>query len=371
MGKVHWARASILAVVLVSGPAHAQRAGRGAVHGQPGSGDPAQAPKLVRSQLASDGIVEAARARQRNGDCEGALDAFDEALRTSTDATLYRDRGLCHEKLGQPYPAIDDYRRYLTETPGADDADAIRGRLSLLEDQTSGRAHVTAEDDDSPFEKPKPKPAPESDKPADKPPLVPTGVTSTRGIPIDETDDDEMRSPLRRGRGFSVAPFFSEHKWLQTGASQGETWAEAVGIQVRYAFAVRSAILIEAGYELFNSTSVDPVGVSGLTSQLAYELRFPLDEAFNNQILVVPGLGYEHIVFSPNDPNLASSSAGGVLGRLRVGWRHMVGPSTAIDLALDGGFGEFFVYDGSSGFAASGSTTVGLAAATAALAWGL
>src|ERR1700677_198649 len=58
--------------------------------------------------------ADRARARMKSGDCPGALDAFDAALSQSHDPTLYRDRGRCHEKLGHPFPAIDDYRIYLT-----------------------------------------------------------------------------------------------------------------------------------------------------------------------------------------------------------------------------------------------------------------
>ncbi len=56
----------------------------------------------------------------------GATDAFDVALRTSIEPELRRDRGMCHEKLGHPFPAIDDYRAYLVGRPNAPDSDAIQ-----------------------------------------------------------------------------------------------------------------------------------------------------------------------------------------------------------------------------------------------------
>jgi hypothetical protein len=74
-----------------------------------------------------------ARARARSGDCKGALDAFDTAIMYWQDPTLRRDRGLCHEQLGNPYPAIQDYRAYLTGAPQAPDYDQIRDRLNRLE----------------------------------------------------------------------------------------------------------------------------------------------------------------------------------------------------------------------------------------------
>jgi hypothetical protein len=87
---------------------------------------------LVHRDPASDAIV-LARTRMAKGDCVGALEAFDAALRTSVDVTVHRDRGLCHEKLGQPFPAMDDFRVYLTAVPDAPDSEDIRTRLNQLE----------------------------------------------------------------------------------------------------------------------------------------------------------------------------------------------------------------------------------------------
>src|SRR5580704_11205041 len=82
---------------------------------------------LQKQQLGTTGYALVARSRMRNGDCAGALEAFDAAIMHSIDPTLQRDRGLCHEQLGHPYPAIDDYRAYLTAEPDAADAEGIRG----------------------------------------------------------------------------------------------------------------------------------------------------------------------------------------------------------------------------------------------------
>src|SRR5579883_186907 len=90
------------------------------------------------------------RARMRAGDCAGAIDAFDEAINHSIDPTLYRDRGLCHEKLGHPYPAIDDYQVYLTASPDAPDADDIRIRLRRLLDKVNGRTTSDEDEDETP-----------------------------------------------------------------------------------------------------------------------------------------------------------------------------------------------------------------------------
>ncbi|MDF2695961.1 MAG: hypothetical protein K0S65_4344, partial [Labilithrix sp.] len=90
----------------------------------------------LRREEAGGAEAQAARGRARAGDCAGALPSFDAAIRSTEDPTIHRDRGLCHENLGHPFPAIDDYRIYLTARPEAPDADQIRQRLAALEEQT-------------------------------------------------------------------------------------------------------------------------------------------------------------------------------------------------------------------------------------------
>src|SRR5262245_17436416 len=68
-----------------------------------------QNPQLnLRRDEAGGADAHTARARARANDCAGALASFDAAIRTNIDPTLRRDRGLCHEKLGNPFPAMDD-----------------------------------------------------------------------------------------------------------------------------------------------------------------------------------------------------------------------------------------------------------------------
>jgi hypothetical protein len=149
------AGALVLALVLAAGTAGAQSRGRGGGGGGAPAQGATQAPQgpqgsgragtsvsgapgkyrlqplnLHKEALGTEAFASAARARMRNGDCAGALDDFDLALQSSTtDPTLNRDRGLCHERLGDPYPAIDDYRAYVTAAPDAADAEGIRQRL--------------------------------------------------------------------------------------------------------------------------------------------------------------------------------------------------------------------------------------------------
>src|SRR5258708_26995570 len=105
----------------------------------------AQPLNMRREKLGSEGLGDVARTRVKNGDCAGAIDVFDEAIRTSTEPALRRDRGLCHESLGHPYPAIDDYRAYLTAQPDARDADNIRERLASLEQSTLGYSSASTD----------------------------------------------------------------------------------------------------------------------------------------------------------------------------------------------------------------------------------
>src|SRR5678815_3240463 len=107
-----------VAIGLMAVPAGAQQRASGAT-----------VLKLDRSHNTA---AEAARAKAAAGDCKAALDLFDEALRRPIAPTLYRDRGACHEKLGDVFPAIDDYRAYLSQSPNAPDYDQYRERLDSL-----------------------------------------------------------------------------------------------------------------------------------------------------------------------------------------------------------------------------------------------
>ncbi len=201
MCKVHAAVAVALAVGLAVGLAQAPARAQSPGQAQPGANRKYKPQPLnLHKELAAGGAAYAADGRKRMaaGDCEGALTSFDAALRTaSDDPTLYRDRGLCHEKLGHPYPAIDDYREYLTDAPSAPDAEGIRTRLTQLEDETSGRAPSSSANDDTDV--------PPATATASAPPNHRRGssrrITSlVRAIPSDE----DVPCPARcrhRGRG--------------------------------------------------------------------------------------------------------------------------------------------------------------------------
>ena len=350
----------------------------------------AQPLNLRREQLGSVALSDVARKRMANGDCAGALDAFDAALRTSTDPTLRRDRGLCHERLGHPYPAIDDYRAYLTVSPGATDADSVRERLEKLEQQTLGYSSAST-DVPGDVEGGASQQASASQRrgTAKASASVSLGSEGVAGrgsehredLDYAEREDDPLQTSLKRGKGWSVAPFFSEHKWgvspggiassSYSGSPFGDagTWSESVGIEARYSVGPSGALLLEAGYEHFNSTAIDSAVVSGLTSQIGFEWRFPLNPEYTNQLFLAPGLGFEHLVVQPGDAQSSSTSLGGFVPRVRFGWRHLLAPSAGIDVSIDGGSVNFFSY---SHFPYDSNNPTGyLIGLNLALVWGL
>ncbi|HXX67022.1 MAG TPA: tetratricopeptide repeat protein [Polyangiaceae bacterium] len=389
---------------------HRQGGSQTAPTSGPSNGAP---PVIVRREvLAAKGFVKAARDRMSSGDCAGALDAFDQALEEQrSDPSLYRDRGTCHDRLGHPYPAIEDYRMYLTLAPDATDAAAVRSRLHELQDQVAGRVPSSApegsnasggpggsegssgtgpsnDSDGSGGPRASGDPAasgaPQHPVDDDVPPkenaltgLVEPGDGPEAGPQPDKAsrrteDEDVPRSSLRADRGWALAPFIAARKWFRDGESfgDGETWAECVGGQLRYSMGSRGALLLEVGYERFDTTNVDVETVSGLTSLLELELRFPFNARYDDQMLVSPGFGYEYLAYSPGaDSSFSKYTEGGVTARLRVSYRHMLAESVAFDVSVEGGFAQFSHL--SNAAADTHAAPAGLAGLTVAFLWGL
>ena len=197
----------------------------------------------------------------------------------------------------------------------------------------------------------------------------PTATTAESTPPVQrdtmdyvEHDNEELRSPLRRGKGWSFAPFFAEHKWFapNTNFGDAQTWAECVGLQFRYSFGHVSTLFLEGGYTRFNSTAATSglFTQQGMTSQLGLELRFPFDPEYNNQLIVAPGLGFEYWVQTANVAGASSLDIGLIMPRVRFGWRHMVAASAALDLSLDFGFGKPATFSNPSNFPFGGNADV-------------
>ena len=301
---------------------------------------------LQKEQLGSFAVADAARARARKGDCAGALEAFDQAIRTLMDPTLRRDRGLCHEKLKDVYPAIEDYRAYLTAAPDASDADDITDRLDRLE-RSVGLGGSSGNRIEDPMR---------------------TSASATGGAATSlqtngkydsaRAEEDDDSGPLRRGKGFILGvPYVGVRKWFGGSNFATATWAETVGARFGYSLGAPHTLIAELGFQKFNIGAAGGNSVGGFSTQIAYEARLAFDRQRNidNLWILGIGIGYEHL-FSTSSPGTASTgdTRGGLGPRGRFGYRHNLGPKAALEASLDGGFAKFFVYGSGGG---SGETT--------------
>jgi hypothetical protein len=277
-------------------------------------------PKPTMAQATSAGDV--AEQRLRGGDCAGALDAFDAALKNSLDPELHRDRGLCHEKLGHPFPAIEDYRFYLTRRPDAADADAIRARVAALETQVgivkqgepevSGRTGAEVSTSIG----------------GDTDLSVSTGGKGgLEAVEANEQLESQAdSSPLRRGRGF-ILGFAVGGRYFSSSSIGG---AELAGVDLRYSFASSSTILVELSVGHANgsgtATALNGPGILG-----GYELRIPITARVSDALLLGATFRFESL----------SQSNGYVFSILepegRFGYRHVFGPSFGLEAVVDGG----------------------------------
>ncbi len=294
---------------------------------------PPSGNKRLNRQSAATAFAELARARAHAGDCKGALDAFDQALRSSIDPTLRRDRGLCHEQLDDPFPAIDDYRAYLLANPEGPESDEVRERLGRLE------AQVASSDKLAP-----PTPAGAG---LDTTPSVSVEVSAkvkslrnNTKVEDAETDDllgrQALASPVREGSGLVIGPYFGIRRFAR--AELGTS--EAVGAAFRYSLGKTSTVLAEVGYVVVNSG--DPTSSAGGPGVFAgYEARIPLTKYTTDAFLLGGGLGFERY---------SKSSAGVVVNSLiprgRLGYRHVFGSSIGVEVTGDLGMAYLFASEG-------------------------
>ena len=283
-------------------------------------------PPKIQSRPQQAGVGGVGQQRANAGDCAGALDAFDQALRTSTSPELHRDRGACHEKLGQPYPAIEDYRAYLVARPDAADADAIRARVEALEESVGmvktgvpkgEGAEVTTSiggETDT---------GPSMSASAQK-----SGKEGADSIERNEELDNQAdASPLRRGHGLALAVYFDERGYgdKQFGA------AEVVGVDLRYALGPVHTLFLGATAGNVNSQGTE-TRLSGPGAALGYEARVGLNKRLNDALLFGAVLGYQ---------NLHEGDSGLVYNFLepvgRFGYRHVFGPSFGLEVVLNAG----------------------------------
>jgi hypothetical protein len=341
---------SVLVAALAPGLAEAQPKGGGS----PGPARSSSQFTLRREQAGgADGNT--ARQRARAGDCAGALPAFDAAVRVTIEPTLRRDRGLCHEKLGHPFPAIDDYRAYLTARADAPDADQIRDRLARLEEQAGvGGPSAQAVKDRDDYDGLKARGqvsfgteargSSSSSSKVSEGPIGPKAGEQERSYDYyasqERLADAADSSALRYGRGWVLGPFLSVPRYfIGEGARTGLGYV--VGAAIRYSFDPAISLISEVGYSAFGEAG----GVSfasGPLVLLGVELRVPLDKWASNQLVLGFGPGFERSTTS-------GTRAGANVweGRGRFGFRHVFGPSVALELTVDGG-PAYFVPTGSS-----------------------
>jgi Tetratricopeptide repeat len=320
-------------------PAHAQTKAK-----PTGQESESKATVLTHATIASP-IADLARTLVKQGNCAKALDLFDQALQTSQTPTVVRDRGLCHEKLGHVFPAREDFRRYLAESPEARDADDIRTRLDSLNGVVAQAPQETSGGGTSASQDRAPLSAKVSINSSSK-----QEASDRQGMTIAEVASVESneRSPLRLGTGIVIAPYLGLRRSVGSGSSTDLGYM--VGGSFRYATGSVLSLLAELGYTAFGRNGRGGSS-GGVQTFLGLEGRFKLDERATNQLFVHFGPGYERLTAS------VTKSALNVLfiPRMRLGYRHVFGPAMALELAADGGPFYYFVSNLPSG--ATGDTS--------------
>jgi hypothetical protein len=292
----------------------------------------------LRREEAGGPHAQAARARVQAGDCAGALSEFDAAIEVSIEPALRRDRGLCHEKLGQPAPAMDDYRAYLTARPDALDAESIRERLAALEGQAPSRVGTRAQNPElasgeaslrmggrgKAEAKADAKASTFGAKPGEQERGYDYYVEQERNA------DAAASSPLRAGKGFVLGAFLHMPRfWVGDGADND--LAYGVGGTLRYALGSVLSLTSELGWSGIG-TAGESTAKSGPLLMGGVELRIPVTRWATDQLLLRGGLGYERHVVSGN-----RAVTDNLLGRIAFGYRHVFGTSIALELLADGG----------------------------------
>lgn len=331
-------------------------------NGKPPTGARSSSQFTLRREEAGGPNAQLARQRMRAGDCAGAIAAFDEAIRVTIEPTLRRDRGLCHEKLDEPYPAIDDYRAYLMARPDAPDADQIRDRLGRLEAQVGvgGPSNEKHDEDDkslqawgdtnislnesSSGESTSSKKKKKKNEQAEV--LGPKAGEQEHSYDYYRKQEDAAEAAasaaLREGEGFILGAYLMMPRYFfnKNGASD---LAYAVGLSLRYATGPTVTLIADLGYGGIGDVGTNGA-LGGPTVFLGAEARLPFTKYASDQIVLGGGLDYERLVVSGSK---LGSNLWGI--RLRGGYRHVFGPQFALEALVDGGYGTLVIDDGPEG----------------------
>lgn len=305
--------------------------------------------RLSRASQAEK-LAAAGRQSAAAGNCKRALDLFDQALRTSMDPLVVRDRGKCHDKEGNIRPAIDDYRAYLASHPDAPDTDAINERLMALDAQyaasdgkkrdpfASTAAGAASVERDT---KNQERDADASER--DRKRNYDAEVTHA------QLTDEAYTSSLRRGKGGALGLQLGYRSLV--GNNVQSLGGYLVGLSGRYAFSETVSGIAELGYGAYGasgSVSHYPVVIGFLGA----EGRFPLDAFATHQIFAGGGLGIEHSI---GNTSIDVTYYG--VPRGRVGYRYLLASTVGIEAGLDAGLYYFRATTSTAGATVNGVAT--------------
>ncbi len=150
-------------------------------------------------------------------------------------------------------------------------------------------------------------------------------------------DNDASRSPLRRGSGFVIGPYFQYRTWGIGGAPLGTGYG--VGGSFRQAVGGFSTIMLDLGFASYSTnagqTSATALGTFSLGEQragfdmtLAYEARIRFDARCTNALTIALGGELTDLVYAPRAATRSLQRSGprggsgcGTCSGRRSGWR--------------------------------------------------
>jgi tetratricopeptide (TPR) repeat protein len=299
----------------------------------------------LHQNKAGDAAAASARGRVAAGDCKGALGDFDEALKTSQDPELRRERGLCHEKLGNKYPALEDLRAYLAAKPDAADAEQLRARVQKLESELDNGKPIrnvakksgANESDAEVFA------ANRGEEDRKKAELIgPKPGEQEKDYNYykkqEELADEAKESAVRYGTGLVVGGFLGIPRYFIIDGKASDL-SFLVGGRAGYSTGKYITLYAEVGYAGLTSSEGEARdrnrnSNTGPMIGIGAEARLPITRRASDQILLRVGADYEHLI---NEGNRRITHL--VPGRAAVGYRHVFGPSVGVEVLADGGPG--------------------------------
>jgi hypothetical protein len=315
------------------GTAHAQSAPP-----TPGADNNGKPLNLQRNRT-GDAAAETARARARAGDCAGALPEFDEALKSSHDVELIRDRGICHDKLGNRYPALEDLRAYVAARPEAADAEAIRQRVAALEGAVDNKRELknTARADSAGAETDVDVYAANRGEGAAQLHNEPIGAKAGEQEKDygyykeqERLNDEAKDSALRYGHGVILGVQVGIPKYY-FGKGGVSDWAYRVNGRLGYAFNTYFAAYAELGLVGIGKSG-DLTSFEGPMLGLGAEVKIPLTARATDQLFLRLAFEYEHYIL--NKTRAVSNS---VPAQFSFGYRRILGKAVGLEIMADGG----------------------------------